>query len=328
MDASRAAESERSRAVKRLRLQLIAHGYEGLFELLEPALGQVIANRYILTRIMAVGQQSIVFQGVDLESKDTVVIKQPAFDYRRPILCGVDLVAKRRASLKMEANVLQASAPEYLPAFIEYLEVPSPIPASRESLHLTTETFLVQEYVEGVTLKKLALELWRQWEAPVRERIALTVTTAFVRFWITLFDHGYCYCDISSTNLLWEQKSLRLRIVDGGSVTPAAEWITDTGFTPAFTTPLLFSRLRKGEGIRGGLESFLPQLAKILHFMLTYREPIVGQIPELWVDELHDFSGSLIDTLSGFLNLDREPESLPAALELLRLWSVRLDEGE
>jgi hypothetical protein len=79
-------------------------------------------------------------------------------------------------------------------------------------------------------------------------------------------------------------------VVDAGSAVPAAETLILPGFTPAFTTPNLFAAASASRPVAGSLASVLPLLAKVLHFALSRREPLNGQMPDLAEPALEPYS--------------------------------------
>ena len=306
-------------------MRLEAEGRPGLLPLLEAAVGSVLADRFRIEGLLAVGRQSFVFAATDRLSAQSVVVKQPAFDYRKPLLYSRDTVRKARESLSQEHDVLSACTTGHLPRPIALLIDRSPVPIAQESPVLRSEErFLVEERIEGQTLTRLALQDWPRLDPKVREAAARRNAREFLAFWESLRDRGWHYGDLGSDNLIVEPAG-GLRVVDAGSAVPAGERVILTGYTPAFTTPRLYEVLAHGRPVAGDLSTMLPPLAKLLHFALTRNEPLNGAIPDLDVPALKVYSQELRPTLAALLALDTNPEQLPIARTALTRWAAARD---
>src|SRR5688572_6981067 len=293
---------------QRLRLQLSAEGRPGLYDLLAEAKGAVIAERWTIADLLAIGRQSFVFTAEDGDG--LVAIKQPAFDYRRPIAYSRDDAARARARLKREHEVLEANRSRHMPEPIALSSAPPIAPAAKRSAVLgTEELFLVEELIEGATLSELGLSIWPGLRTIERERAAARIAREFIEFFRSLRSNGWFHPDISASNLIIE-KSGALRVVDAGS-----------GFTPAFTTPLIYARWMAGEKPRADLSSVLPSLAKVLHFAMSKKEPLNGAYPDLMVLEKLGYSEPCIVALRTMLALDEDPSRIVDAEDALAAWS-------
>jgi hypothetical protein len=142
-----------------------------------------------------------------------------------------------------------------------------------------------------------------------------------VDFWECLRESGWYYGDLSSDNLLVDPKTGGLRVVDGGSAVSAADAVVLPGFTPAFTTPQFFAAVSNGRPVVGSVASVLPLLGKILHFALTGREPLNGQIPDLAEPALDRYSPLCRLVLEFLLDLDVHPDRLSAVRPALARWA-------
>lgn len=307
----------------RLRLLLEADRRPGLLPLLEQAAGAVVARRYRLDGLVGVGRQSYIFAATDVRLGTAVIIKQCAFDYRNPLLYNRASAGRLRQELRREYEVLQACDTGHLPRPLELLTAPSPVPAAAESPVLANDdVFLVEELIEGRTLADVALEHWPALRPAERECIAAGLVVSFTEFWKALEARGWRYGDISPDNLLVE-KAARLRVVDAGSAVPAHAKSLSVCYTPAFTTPRLFAALREGRAMPSGLAGVLPMVAKVVHFALTRREPLNGELPNLGEPRLAEYSPLCRQTLARFLLLDTQPGELPGARDSLARWAAR-----
>ncbi len=304
---------------ERLRLVLRAQGRGALVKDLDAAAGAVLGDRFQIERLLAAGRQSFVFLASDCGVP--CVVKLPALDLGRPLSITRADVASGQRALEMEHRLLQACSTRHLPAPVALHFATSPLPAAARVPAARGKTLvLVEDLVAGQRLSELALGPWRDLGAPAREDVVRRVAVEFVRFWDALLDQGFFYGDVSADNILIEPRG-RVRVVDGASGAPRADMIDLPGFTPAFTTPRLHDLLRAGAPVPGNAASILPALAKVLHFALTRREPLNGQMPDLAGPELASCSPQSRAALSAMLDLDRHPEDLPRAQEALERWA-------
>ncbi len=307
----------------RLRLLLEADRRPGLLPLLEEATGADVAGRYRLDALVGVGRQSYIFGATDLHQGAAVILKQCAFDYRNPLLYNRASAGQLRQGLRREYEVLQACDTGNLPRPLELLTAASPIPAAAESPVLANDdVFLVEELIVGKTLAEVALEHWPSLRPSEREAIAAGLVMGFTEFWEALQGRGWRYGDISADNLLVEGTD-RLRVVDAGSAVPAHAKLHPAGYTPAFTTPRLFAALREGREIPSNLAGVLPMMAKVVHFALTRREPLNGELPDLDEPRLAEYSPRCRQTLAHLLLLDSQPGELAGARDSLASWAAR-----
>jgi hypothetical protein len=307
----------------RLRLLLEAEGRPGLFPLLVEAAGAVLAGRFRLDELLAVGRQSYLFAATDLSLGGSVVVKQPALDYRNPLHYHRASVSRLRQALRTEYRVLEACGTGHLPRPVALLTEPAAVPAAAASPVLAAgEVFLVEEFIPGPTLTEAALTAWPALPAGEREAAARRLAGEFVDFWEALRGAGWHYGDVSAENLLLEEGGGRLRVVDAGSAVPAGAEVAGVGFTPGYTTPQLFAALACGLPVPGTLAAVGPPLAKVVHFALTRREPLNGALPDLDDPALDSYSPACRRALAALLDLDARPGDLPQAREALARWTA------
>jgi hypothetical protein len=306
---------------ERLSLALAADRLEGLLPLLEAAEGAVLASRYRIEGVLAVGRQSHVFTARETAGGREVVVKQPCFDYRHPVRYGMADAAQMRASFHRAHEVLCACRTGHLPAPLGLLREPAVVPAASESPLLSEEeVFLVEERIVGRSLTRLGLDEWPDQAPAWREEQARRLTADFVTFWEALRAAGWHYGDVSAGNFLVERGTGRLRVVDAGSSVPAASAVVPAGFTPAFLTPQLFAACQRRELLPGTLASVLPAWAKVVHFALTRRQPFNGAMPDLGDAVLAGLSDRCRRALGAMLALDGRPEGLAEARATLMEW--------
>lgn len=297
--------------LERQRLLLEADGRGGLLELILEAVGAVVTGRFELIELLAVGRQNIVFSALDRRTGRTVVVKQPLFDYRRPIDVSRREVARRRAAL-VEHRALLAVAPAgVMPAPVALVTAPAIIAAAhRGAVFGPNETFLVEEHARGTVLSNVT---------PLKEEErAARMASALFRFVRDLRAIGWLYVDLNAENLLFEPSG-RLRVVDAGGAQPIrAGRIEARDMTPAFTTPRLLDALEHRETLPGDLSSVLPLMAKVLHFALTGRTPMNGVMPDLTL--LAGRSGGCVAAIEAMLAVDGAPALAARAEAALTRW--------
>lgn len=305
----------------RLRLSLEASGRAGLLPLLEEAVGAAIAGRFQLDGLLAAGRQCFVFEATDLSTGRAVVVKQPCFDYRRPVEYGRDRAARMRQSLAGAFEVLRACPTGHLPEPVALRSAPAVVPAAAESPVLSEEeTFLIEERVCGRRFTEVALRVWPGLASSEREDAARAVAAEFVAFWEALHRAGWHYGDLNGENLLLDDGG-RLRVLDGGAAVPAADEVVLGTLTPAFSTPNLYAAFLERRPVAGSLASVLPVVGKLLHFGLTRREGFNGRLPDMDHPALAEYSPACRDALAACLALDAHPEELAAARAALRRWT-------
>jgi hypothetical protein len=305
-----------------LRLRLEAAGRGELFETLSAAADALLAGRYRIDRLAAVGRQGYLFTATDLERRTRVAVKQPAFDYDRPIALTRDVVAQGRAAVAREHAVLAACTPCAFPEPVALIEAAHAVPRARSCAALgSLETYLVEELIDGETLTLTALRRWPHEDAPTREHHAAAVATAFLGLWRRARDAAWHYSDVSADNILVERATGRVRVVDAGSCVPAGGEVRLGGYSPAFMTPHLLERVTGDLLVPGTIASVLPPLAKVLHFALTRREPLAGVLPDARDSAMRDYTPACRNALAAMLAVDQRPDA-ERALRTLEAWTA------
>lgn len=303
-----------------LRTQLEARNQRGLYDVLAAAEGQVLAGRYRVVQPFAAGGQALLFEAQDADSGRVVLIKQASFDYRRPIQYSRADAASRREPLRVEHDVLRACSTGHLPSPLAFLRAPSLVPAARGSNVLGEETFLVMERIRGAPLDQIALSVWPRLPSAIREQSAKTIASEYLRFWEALRASGHFYGDTNARNILLEEGTARLRVVDAACVLPAAARVTLREAAPAFLTPRLLASALEGRPLPGNAATMLPALGKVLHFLLTRLQPLNGQLPPADPPELREYTQACREALQAMTAMDGDEASLDRTMAALRSW--------
>jgi serine/threonine protein kinase len=284
----------------------------------------MLGQRYRIDELAGVGRHGLLFSATDLVRQTPVAIKQPAFDYARPLSLDRRSVRRSRLALAREHRVLTSCAPSAFPAPHALLEAPHVVPAARTCAALGDgETYLVEELIDGVRLTTLALGSWRRDDPITRERRAARVASTFLDSWNRAHRAGWHYADISADNILIERASGTVRIVDAGGCLRAAGEVRLGCYSPAFMTPRLLERAEAGLPVPGSLAAVLPPLAKVLHFALTRREPLSGALPDAQDRALGACSPLCRRALAAMLAVDAHPDPR-AALTSLEAWTEQV----
>ena len=305
---------------RQIQLRLAAAGRSGLYRRLTGACGSVLGEQFRLDRLFAVGRQSFIFLGTDLKTNAVVVVKQPAFNYDRPLTLSRTDIKSARESLAREVEILAAAPINNLPTPIAILtDEPAVVPGVADHPELSREHFLVMEYIDAPTLTFAALQIWVKLSPQSRERIVRSMADRFIRFWTALLNGGWFYGDISAENFLIPDSGLA-RVVDAGSVVPAGGPVMMAGFTPAYTTPRIFENATHGRPLPADLSSILPSFAKVIHFALTRREPFNGTLPDTTIPELACHGPVCVKAIDAMLGLDAVPQGLTNAMRYVDEW--------
>lgn len=316
-DLYRRIEKDRE---ERLRLSLVASQGTDLVPVLQGAIGAVVGGQYRIDAPLAAGSQFFVWSASGVTTGRAVIIKQARIDYRHPVRYGRIEVQRLRNAVRREEEVLWADRTGTLPRVLALIVDKSPVPAAAASALLANEdVFVVEEFIRGLTLTELALQVWVGRPIVEREAAVAQLASEFVSFWTCLHRGGWFYGDLSAENLMIEESG-RLRVVDAGSAVPVVENVVLDGFTPAFTCPRVFDAVSKRRPIAGTIASMLPSLSKVLHFALTGREQLNGVLPDLAEPKLQQYSSLCRLVLEVMAEVDRRPERADDSVAALGRW--------
>jgi hypothetical protein len=278
---------------ERLQLKAAAVGRPGLVEILNQLCGHELDGRFRIVRLQEFGSQFSVFEGVRIESGERVAIKVPLVDYTQPHKFGLGELRWAREAARTEWQVTYglSLACSVFPRPMELLEADSPLLTGR--IGAQPEVYLVQEWVTGTNLDQLREKLFRSRDTsqPDRSALVLKIGQAFVAELVRLSD--VVYCDVSATNIFFDQDSCTLRLVDAGSVLRegALKWddagvvgkhgVLKVPVTLAYLTATEYQDYCRGRQRVATRACMWPALAKVLIELATNRHPVEGVDPEL-----------------------------------------------
>ncbi len=257
--------------------------------LIEEAVGQNIAGQYEIKELIGMGQQSLIFRAYDHEEGQDVVVRQAAFSYSK--LDNRYALAEHEKRRKQLGESFRAQIKDptgKMPAAIKAIEAPAIIPAARQSEPLSKELYVIEEYVNGSTINEVIQSpFWIRMPLEERERWLKAWMGQFIEFWGAYQQAGYHYSDINPDNLMVDDETSGLRVVDAGSLRPIQNIFIQGGplaYTPGYTTPKLLEMI-KGHSRRSMQTSpnyLYPMLGKLMHHILTGEAPQqAGVMPDM-----------------------------------------------
>lgn len=313
---------------RKLELRFAARGRADLLPLLDQAVGARLADRYEIRAVLAAGAERFVFLAFDVCDRLPVVVKQPAFDYRRPEQATPQGVRRARQRLEDAWRLLESARGDGLPHGLAKLHAPHLVPvARRTAVWGPVETYVVEQRLDATPLRRLALEVWRDATTAQRESHCRSIAGQFVELWRALSDRGWLYTDVGPDNLALDRRGM-LRLFDAGGAVEASAEVRGFPATPAFSTPQLGEVAAGRRTARGDLSLVLPSLAKLLHFLLTRVEPLNYLPPDLTHPRLADVAQVAVRCLADLLAVDAEPDRLSDALRSLDAWRAADDPVE
>lgn len=312
---------------KTLHLRMIAEGLGELYPRLTDLAGLRLGDRFTLRKPCAVGGQSILFLADDCQQPSRPVLARLALlPYHRPAYITDADIRRARARIEREAVLLEQFSGRALPQAYGLFRASNPLlPVERDQNVIADEPYLVMEFIEGVTVQEYAhhLHLSKQDSTARLVKLGLAVARTVAELACTLFDAGYLYADLNPRNLIVARPPvscrIRIRIVDAGSIipaAPAADW--EVPFSWAYLPPDYYNAYQAGHRLWPTPASLLYALGKLLWGMLTDRQPMPAEHPDLNDERLAQCPEALkemiIELLSGrYDSFDR----LCAALECL-----------
>ena len=304
----------------RLRLKLITVGLDGLLPILQTALGQTVGQRYVIQDVLTVGSQFIVFLATDQTGGEEVIVKQALLDYRSPLKYSMSQTAQLRQYVANEFAVLTSSALGCMPRAVAQLEDAAAVAVGREYNALRNEQYVVQEQVRGITVEETALGPWKALCAGEREVRVRRLVSEFLEFWVDLYGTGFFYSDISPGNMMLEQDTGKLRVVDAASAIKVAPMVVFSACTPAYTTGPILEAATNARPLPGDISSIFPMLAKVAHFALTGLASTDGAMPNLQAAEYTRLSRPARRAMEVMLTTVEQPRNSEQALQLIGAW--------
>jgi len=278
---------------KMLHPRMIAEGLGPLYPRLANLVSLRLGDRFTLRRPYAVGGQSILFITDDREQPDRPVLTRLALlPYHRPAYITDADIRRARSRIEREAALLEQFNGSVLPQAYGLFRAPNPLlPVERDQDVIADEPYLVMEFIEGVTVREYAhhQHLLKKDSTGRLVKLSLAVARTVAELACTLFGAGYLYADLNPRNLIVAQprSSCRIRVVDAGSIiptAPATDW--EVPFSWAYLLPDYYVAYQAGRRLWPTPVSILYALGKLLWGMLTDRQPMPAEHPDLKDEKL------------------------------------------
>lgn len=210
--------------------------------------GTVLADRYIVIRLVAEGGMSTIYEVQDQRLPGRLVAKQ-----MRAVV--IDNVARDRLEelFRREAEVLSELSHPYLPNVSDYFEF--------EGFR-----YLVEDFVEGQTLEERARD-----SLPLPENEVVRWALQICQALQYLHDHGLIYRDLKPSNIMVNEDG-DVKLIDFGLVrfyTMGKAQDTVIMGTPGFAAPEQY-----GTG-QTDPRSDVFSLGALMHHLLTGADPVL-----------------------------------------------------
>lgn len=269
-----------------VKTRLIAAGFDGLYEAVQPLVGFTIVGRFTLRQLFAAGGQSLLWLADDsLQPAVPLLVRMALLPYHRPAYISADDVRLARQRIECEAAYLQRFQPSPLPGYYGLFHDSNPLhPPIRGAEFTENEPYLALELINGISL--------RFWMTLIDQHSAIRPIyhTACQVAWCfldlcRLLAAGEClYADVSLRNLLLANTPGRwpIRVVDpGGLILDRPEPGINVPFTADYLQPEYYQAYQRGENPWPTPASILYALGKLLWQIFTGRQPFPGEPPDL-----------------------------------------------
>jgi serine/threonine protein kinase len=292
-----------------LREKLIAVGLGDLYDPLHELAGLTLAGCFRLREVFAVGGQSILWLADDLSQRDRLVLARMALlQYHRPAYIADEDIHRARQRIEREAQLLEQFKDTPLPRSYGLFYAPNPLqPAERGREVTDNEPFLVIELIQGPTVTESAKALavgCSFCRKNARAALALETAHIVVELFCRLHDHGYLYTDLTPRNLIHASlpSDWPVRVLDAGSIIPSSPTPEiDVPFNWAYLPPDYYAAYRIVRNLWPTQGFVIYTLGKTLWQVLTGRQPMPGEQPDLEDSALLEQPPPLVDLVRGLV---------------------------
>lgn len=285
-----------------IQQRLIAAGLDGLYEMLPRLIGTRLGDRFVLRELYAVGGQSILWLTDDLNQPTRPAITRLALlPYHRPAYIQIIEIQRARARIEREAKILEQFAQTSLPQFYGLFYAPNPLHPPERGPEVTDhEPFLVMEYINGVSLAN-----WGRQKPTIRvvSAVALETARAFYQLCLQLRVKHYLYVDLNPRNVMVIDRLGHrvIRFVDAGSIIPDTPVPIAVPFSWDYIPPEYYQAYHQGKTLWPNDRFVLYTLGKTLWQLLTLRQPMPGNHPDLQEPSLKWYPETLVDLVANLI---------------------------
>jgi len=263
---------------------LDARGQAGLGEVLVRLDGTLVAGRYRLVSLYAVGGEGVVYECRD--DRDAwaapLVAKIPLLPFHRHADLSSNFLRRRREQLREEARNLETSGSSFMPRSFGLFDFRNPLlDIARGGEFAELEPVLIMERLPGFDLDLWLARVHRS-TVPVQllrrnlDRVVVVLLQALVE----LEDRGFFYADLRPGNLrMMGRPERRIRLLDAGSLVERGDESGRFPHVPGYLPPDLF-RLRQTTGA----EIFPSPATQVVMTGRTLYEVATGRVPLPGID--------------------------------------------
>ncbi len=267
---------------QRINRRLTARGERGLAARLRMLDDIVVAGRYQLDSVYAVGGEGVVYDCTDLNAPDgpPLVAKLSLLPLHRPLQLESDEIRRRRYGLRVESQYLLANSSPFMPAGVGLFEFVNPLlDETRGDAFAELEPVLIMEKLPGRDLDRWLARTHRT-NVPraVMRRTLDRVAVVLVQALTDLRRRNLLYADLRPANMrMLGRPDRRVRMLDAGSLVAVHDRSGRFPHVPAYLPPELFERHRRGERILPSDEAQAVMVGRTLFEVATGRVPRPGE---------------------------------------------------
>ncbi|PIE35195.1 serine/threonine protein kinase [candidate division KSB3 bacterium] len=249
--------------------------------------GEIIRERYRIQHMLGKGGMGITYKALDLETNQPVALKQLYFSHLQDW--------KMLELFEREAKVLQHIDHPNIPDYIEYFSIES---------DTDVQFYLVQEYIEGMSLQQVIEEGWRGPEADIidifRQLVAILEYLHTLQPPVIHRDITPKNIIVSSVNRSEKRSGFEVFLVDFGAVQDHIRTTLHGGATMIGSYGYVPLEQFNGKAVPA---SDYYALGATLLFMLTHQHPGDFETEDLRPKfrESVNISPQLADVLDGLL---------------------------
>ena len=286
-----------------LRLQLVAQGLGELHEPLLSLCGFAVSERYTLTRLYAVGGQSVLHLVRDANRPERPALARLALlPYHQPAYVSDADIRRARARIEREAEMMRRFDGTALPRLYDLVYGPNPLhPSERGPEIAQREPYLVMELIQGQMLARGVRQLHGSNPPEIERltRLAIAVACVVTNLNVTLYENGngYLYTDLNLKNIIVTEVAPvpGVRVLDAGSLIPVmpAEDV-QVPVSWEFVLPVYYHAFHEGRHLWPDRGFVAYSLGKVLWAILSGRHPVPAEHPDFTITILGSYPPSVI----------------------------------
>lgn len=275
----RAEEQPGPRASRRVERAAEARGERELLRRVTTLADTVVAGRFRLGRVIALGGEGAVLAATDLRRSRALVAKLAVQPWHRPIQLSSAQLRRGRDRLLVEAERLRACAGPLVVRCVAAARFENPLlEAARGGEFARPEPVLFLERLPGRDADRWLARVHRSVQRDARlrrtlDRLVLDVLAALAH----VESRGHVVADLRPGNLRILGRPRRtLRLLDGGSLRPLDD-DSDFPHVPSYLPPDTFRRTAAGELLVPSRAHHAAMAGRTLYELATGASPEAGR---------------------------------------------------